>query len=57
MSNGNQPDPRTRKFAEVVPPQPTRLEKVSKRGAPSLPDLGRSSNLWEFGSDGVRGGT
>jgi hypothetical protein len=40
MSNGKQPDLRTRKFAEVVPPQPTHLEKVSKRGAPSPPELG-----------------
>src|SRR5688500_9957758 len=40
MANDNQHDPRTRKFAEVVPPQPTHLEKVSKRGAPSPLELG-----------------
>jgi hypothetical protein len=45
MSNGNQPDRRTRKFGEVVPPQPTHLEKVSKRGAPAPPDLGPLEQL------------
>ena len=57
MANGNQTDRRTRKFAEVVPPQPTRtdtladarvgmdIEKLSNRGAPPLPNLGPLEQL------------
>ena len=45
MANGNQTDRRTRKFAEVVPPQPTHLEKLSNRGAPPPPDLGPLEQL------------
>ncbi len=45
MSNGNQPDNRTRQFAEVVLPQPAQLEKLSNRGAPPPPDLGPLEHL------------
>jgi hypothetical protein len=45
MANENHTDRRTRKFAEVVPPQPTQSAKLSSRGAPSLPDLGPLKNL------------
>ena len=45
MANENQTDRRTRKFAEVVPPQTTHLERLSSRGAPPLPDLGPLKNL------------
>jgi len=45
MTTGNQTDSRTRKFAEVVPPQPTLLAQVSTRSAPSLPDLGPLEQL------------
>jgi len=45
MSNGNQPDRRTRKFAEVVPPEPTYLERLTNRGAPLPPDLGPLEQL------------
>jgi hypothetical protein len=45
MSNGNQPDRRTRKFAEVIPPQPMLLEAVSNRDAPPLPELGPLEQL------------
>jgi hypothetical protein len=40
MADGDQIDRRTRKFAEVVPPQPTLLKKVSNRSAPPPPELG-----------------
>jgi hypothetical protein len=43
--DSHQPDRRTRKFAEVVPPQPTQLEKVSNRAAPPTPDLGPLEQL------------
>ena len=45
MSNGNQHDRRTRKFAEVVPPQPMHLEAVSNRDAPPPPELGPLEQL------------
>jgi len=45
MSNGNQIDRRTRKFAEVVPPQPTHVATLSNRGAPPPPDLGPLEQL------------
>ncbi len=45
MANGNNTDRRTRKFAEVVPPQPTQLERVSTRSAPPPPDLGPLEQL------------
>jgi hypothetical protein len=45
MTNDKQPDRRTRQFAEVVPPQPTHLAKVSNRGAPPPPDLGPLEQL------------
>ncbi len=45
MSNGEQPDRRTRKFGEVVTPQPTFLETVSNRAAPPPPDLGPLEQL------------
>jgi hypothetical protein len=45
MANGNKTDRRTRKFAEVIPPQPTHLEKVSNRAAPPPPDLGPLEQL------------
>ena len=40
MAKGNQTDRRTRKFAEVVPPQTTLVAQVSNRSAPQPPDLG-----------------
>ena len=51
MSNNDQPDRRTRKFGEVVTPEPAQVEKlsnlnitatapVSNRGAPPPPELG-----------------
>ncbi len=45
MTNDNGGDRRTRKFAEVIPPQPTPLEKLSNRGAPPPPELGPLENL------------
>lgn len=45
MTHGDQSDRRTRKFAEVVPPQPTHLEQVSNRSAPPPPDLGPLEQL------------
>lgn len=45
MSNGNQPDRRTRSFAEVVTPEPVQLERVSNRAAPLPPDLGPLQQL------------
>lgn len=45
MSDDNQPDRRTRKFAEVIPPQPAPLQKLSNRGAPPPPELGPLENL------------
>lgn len=45
MPNGDQPDNRTRKFAEIVPPQPTQLERLSNRSAPPPPDLGPLEQL------------
>lgn len=45
MSNDNQPDRRTRKFAEVIAPQPTPLKTLSSRGAPPAPKLGPLENL------------
>lgn len=45
LSNANQIDRRTRKFAEVIPPQSTHLEKLSNRGAPPPPELGPLENL------------
>ena len=45
MANGNQIDRRTRKFAEVVPPQQTGPTTLSNRGAPPLPDLGPLEQL------------
>lgn len=45
MANGNQTDRRTRKFADVVPPQPTHLKELSDRGAPPPPDLGPLEHL------------
>jgi hypothetical protein len=45
MSDGHQPDRRTRKFAEVIPPQPALLERVSNRSAPPPPELGPLEQL------------
>lgn len=45
MAKSNQTDRRTRKFAEVIPPQPTHLEKLSNRGAPPPPELGPLEQL------------
>jgi hypothetical protein len=45
MPNDNQPDRRTRKFGELVTPQPVRLEMVSNRAAPPPPDLGPLEQL------------
>ncbi len=45
MANDDKTDRRTRKFAEVVPPQPTHLETLSNRGAPPPPDLGPLEQL------------
>jgi hypothetical protein len=45
MLDGNQVDRRTRKFAEVVPPQQTQLRALSNRGAPPPPDLGPLQHL------------
>ena len=45
MSEGNHPDRRTRKFAEVVPPQPPQVRALSNRGAPPPPDLGPLEQL------------
>lgn len=45
MFDGKKPDRRTRKFAEVIPPQPTQVEKVSTRGAPSPLELGPLEQL------------
>ncbi len=56
MAKANQPDRRTRKFGEVVTPEPAQLEKlsnlnvaatapVSNRGAPPPPELGPLENL------------
>lgn len=38
-------DRRTRKFAEIVPPEPAALESVSTRGAPPRPELGPLEQL------------
>ncbi len=45
MAKGNQIDRRTRKFAEVIPPEPTHLETLSNRGAPPPPNLGPLEQL------------
>jgi hypothetical protein len=45
MSNGDEPDGRTRKFAEVIPPEPVQLERLTNRGAPPPPDLGPLEQL------------
>jgi hypothetical protein len=45
MSSSNQTDRRDRKFAEVIPPQPTHVERLSNRGAPLPPDLGPLEQL------------
>ncbi len=45
MAHGDHSDRRTRKFAEVVPPQPAHLEKVSNRSAPPQPELGPLEQL------------
>lgn len=45
MSDENPPDGRTRKFAEVIPPEPTHLERLSNRAAPAPPDLGPLQKL------------
>jgi hypothetical protein len=45
MSNGDQPDRRTRQFAEVIPPQPAPVAELSNRGAPPKPDLGPLEQL------------
>ncbi len=45
MSNGDQPDRRTRQFAEVIPPQPPPVAELSNRGAPPKPELGPLEQL------------
>jgi hypothetical protein len=45
MATDHHTDRRTRKFAEVVPPQPTHLEQVSNRSAPPPPELGPLEQL------------
>ena len=45
MTHDNRIDRRTRKFAEVVPPQAAQVNKLSNRGAPRTPDLGPLENL------------
>ncbi len=45
MATGNQVDRRTRKFADVVPPQPTHVERLSNRPAPLPADLGPLEQL------------
>jgi hypothetical protein len=45
MDNDTQRDTRTRKFAEVVPPQPTLMAQVSNRRPPPPPELGPLEQL------------
>jgi hypothetical protein len=45
MADGSKPDRRTRKFSEVVPPQPARIAKLTNRGAPRPQDLGPLEQL------------
>lgn len=40
MTKKHDTDIRTRKFAEVIPPQPSHLRPVSDRGVPTVSDLG-----------------
>lgn len=44
-SDDIQSDRRTRKFAEVIPPEPMHLEAVSNRAAPPPPELGPLEDL------------
>lgn len=45
MANEDNNDRRTRKFAEVVPPQPAHLERLSNRSAPPPLELGPLEQL------------
>ncbi|HEX8212465.1 MAG TPA: heme-binding protein [Longimicrobium sp.] len=45
MASDEQPDRRTRQFAEAVTPQPMPLEMLSNRGAPPPPNLGPLEQL------------
>lgn len=45
MASGNSADRRTRKFGEVVPPQPGPVRKLTNRGAPQPPELGPLEDL------------
>lgn len=45
MAAGSQPDRRTRKFAEVLQPQPAPRIRLTNRGTPKLPDLGPLKHL------------
>jgi len=44
-SDDAQSDRRTRKFAEIIPPEPTQLKAVSNRPAPPPPELGPLEDL------------
>jgi hypothetical protein len=45
MAKAHDPDRRTRKFAEVIPPQPSHQAKLSSRGAPGCGVLGPLEDL------------